>query len=248
MKSFCFFFSKKEALPSYLPSRANNPSPITASPRSTAAIVAINRSAIGVATPCRRAAATTGASCAPASVARLRTARSRHIPLRAFALPRLKSAIAAIEASIPASSPTENATGSNPLNPSGTTPSAAAVSIISRTSAFSSARFAGAAMKSAIVSLVSALAFRIAPYPVLPHKYPQILPVITASGSKSRSIACSPTSRGVEAPCNSPTTTAPRLPNMMAPGAIQSAPKLTNAPIVRSRPITRAITNSFNPF
>ena len=60
--------------------------------------------------------------------------------------------------------------------------------------------------------------------------------VVIASGSKSRITACRAASRGVMAPSSSPSTTAPRLPKMISPGAIQSAPKLTNAPIVRSRP------------
>ena len=49
------------------------------------------------------------------------------MPLRALALPRLKSAMAVMEASIPASSPVEKAMGSKPLKPRGVTRSAAAV-------------------------------------------------------------------------------------------------------------------------
>ena len=72
--------------------------------------------------------------------------------------------------------------------------------------------------------------------------------VVIASGSKSRITACSAASRGVIAPSSSPSTTAPRLPNMISPGAIQSAPKLMNAPIVRSRPTMRWMIVSLRPF
>ncbi len=72
--------------------------------------------------------------------------------------------------------------------------------------------------------------------------------VVIASGSKSRKIACNASSRGDIAPSSSPSTTAPRLPNMISPGAIQSAPKLMNAPMVRSRPTMRWMISSLSPF
>ena len=72
--------------------------------------------------------------------------------------------------------------------------------------------------------------------------------VVIASGSKSRITACSASRRGVIAPSSSPSTTAPRLPNRISPGAIQSAPKLMKAPIVRSRPTMRWTISSLSPF
>ena len=71
----------------------------------------------------------------------------------------------------------------------------------------------------------------------------------TAPGSNPAWIvACSACSRSVIRPSSSPSTKAPRPPNRISPGPIQSAPKLMNAPITRSGPTTSAITDSHSPF
>ena len=114
-------------------------------PVSISWISSTSRAVSGVGTPCWRPSSTTRPSCASTSVRRLRTARSRQMPLWVLAERRLKATSSSRELSAAASlMPGRKAVGSKPSKASGTTLRAAATARISRASAMNSRRWRSA--------------------------------------------------------------------------------------------------------
>ncbi len=112
-------------------------------PSSMSWISSTSRAVSGVATPASLPSVTTIPSCASTSVRRLRTARSRQMPLCVLADLRLCATRASSDAAAASSGADGRyAEGSNPSNASGVTPRARATARISRASATYRLRYA----------------------------------------------------------------------------------------------------------
>ena len=135
-----------------------------------------------------------------------------------------------------------------PLNPTGVTPRAAATAITSRPSGSNTMRRRGSAKFSDIEVAVEC---RGEQHRSVGQLAPQVAPDVVGEdrvGLEPASRACICRVRSRTEPSISPTTTAPRLPKRISPGASQSAPKLTKQPMVRSAPTARAMASSLRPF